>query len=866
MAQNNTKLLDKIEICLQKVNDAQLSYDKKFEMLAEENAALKFKVMTQQNDTTEKLDETSNDHSIWILVLIILNITLLVILTIVLVFLLQSKKSSTPENHKTTDASNYEEITQKQISDPIYASADYTHTINDSFYDVQEEYEVIRETECDENIYSASADSDDFYLQTNVIEVHRPDCVEGDADIYAERIKKCRKSSENNVETRLEDLTNLSTSIFSKIDELSTKLDKIIDPKEKDNSNSAVLSLVDEIRGNVNAFLNKIDQKVTNIDKNINNFKSKVNKVNNLNQTIANLNKTLNLSLINKDSIDSLQNKVNNLSADINLHKADLNHLLQNINHSSSSLESTIKNLISKDEFSNRINQSDDFLSELITQSANSTKFAQNNSSERVFITFLVILNVILSIFLIMSIIYIKRLSNNLKKQVKINQESPKYAKISKNRNYSFSKTNNASQPQWIYESATLPSVDYEPVYESTLDEDPIHEMEELRNYSGHYEEQAIETDMRHEFMHESSHCGESSNAEQQNAVDRSLNDQLDEDLYAEVVLQSNASVEEDNSQIYAVVMEEMMLLKEELRTTQNLIKTEKIESNALFYYNNPNKMLDLTDEMQEKMNNLNESFSKNIEDLTGQIDRIKRDANTTLEEIKNIIDQMSNNQVNLSYELTNISKKIIQDLDKSAYNQNQIPQNREVKSEIQETNTKLALLEAQINQITKHTYQESININQKLQNSHESPNSTISEITEYINTILLIIIIAVLIVLIFRDRNKSSTSRNAPIQSSLSQTTTNTQLDVDSSSSVPRNRDFEDNQTYESAQRNNIEQSTGFMPNDVPEYGLKNEMYGKACNEDLYSEVISPKRGQNKDNIDDCADIYAVVYKPERD
>ncbi|KAL7011224.1 hypothetical protein ACKWTF_014169 [Chironomus riparius] len=185
MAQNNTKLLDKIEICLQKVNDAQLSYDKKFEMLAEENAALKFKVMTQQNDTTEKLDETSNDHSIWILVLIILNITLLVILTIVLVFLLQSKKSSTPENHKTTDASNYEEITQKQISDPIYASADYTHTINDSFYDVQEEYEVIRETECDENIYSASADSDDFYLQTNVIEVHRPDCVEGDADIYA---------------------------------------------------------------------------------------------------------------------------------------------------------------------------------------------------------------------------------------------------------------------------------------------------------------------------------------------------------------------------------------------------------------------------------------------------------------------------------------------------------------------------------------------------------------------------------------------------------------------------------------------------------------------------------------------------------
>ncbi|KAL7011221.1 hypothetical protein ACKWTF_014166 [Chironomus riparius] len=305
---------------------------------------------------------------------------------------------------------------------------------------------------------------------------------------------------------------------------------------------------------------------------------------------------------------------------------------------------------------------------------------------------------------------------------------------------------------------------------------------------------------------------------------------------------------------------------KEELRTTQNLIKTEKIESNALFYYNNPNKMLDLTDEMQEKMNNLNESFSKNIEDLTGQIDRIKRDANTTLEEIKNIIDQMSNNQVNLSYELTNISKKIIQDLDKSAYNQNQIPQNREVKSEIQETNTKLALLEAQINQITKHTYQESININQKLQNSHESPNSTISEITEYINTILLIIIIAVLIVLIFRDRNKSSASRKARIRSSLAQTTTNTQLDVDSSSSVPRNRDFEDNQTYESAQRNNIEQSTGFMPNDVPEYGLNNEIYGKACNEDLYSEVISPKRGQNKDNIDDGADIYAVVYKPERD
>ncbi|KAL7011222.1 hypothetical protein ACKWTF_014167 [Chironomus riparius] len=376
--------------------------------------------------------------------------------------------------------------------------------------------------------------------------------------IIQERIKKCRKSSENNVETRLEDLTNLSTSIFSKIDELSTKLDKIIDPKEKDNSNSAVLSLVDEIRGNVNAFLNKIDQKVTNIDKNINNFKSKVNKVNNLNQTIANLNKTLNLSLINKDSIDSLQNKVNNLSADINLHKADLNHLLQNIQdnikHSSSSLESTIKNLVRKDEFSNRINQSDDFLSELITQSANSTKFAQNNSSERVFITLLVILNVILSIFLIMSIIYIKRLSNNLKKQVKINHESPKYAKISKNRNYSFSKTNNASQPQWFYESATLPNVDYEPVYESTLDEDPIHEMEELRNNSGHYEEQAIETDMRHEFMHDSSHCGESSNAEQQNAVDGSLNDQLDEDFYAEVVLQSNASVEEDDSQIYAVV------------------------------------------------------------------------------------------------------------------------------------------------------------------------------------------------------------------------------------------------------------------------------------------------------------------------
>lgn len=355
-----------------------------------------------------------------------------------------------------------------------------------------------------------------------------------------EVIRQCRNEFQNKVITGLEELLSSANSTLNKTDELGTKLDQMIDTKEKATLTSMMQNLTKEIghlRINMTDILEKINDKVT---KNFNDIKELKEKFSFLEENFTELNGNFRREL-----------------------------------------EDYKQNLVSKNDFVNRINKSDEFLSNLITKSFNSTKYmieSLDKPSERTLIIFLIILNVILITMLIISITYITYLKKSINNTNETSQEHPKYARISKNRTNTFSRTQrtsrhyNVSHPQPLYESTTLSTTENEAVYAVTADghqnEDPIYEMHEFDYKAGQYDDNVEEyrsnfDQSNDNLTYDTSHWGYSN--EQSAFVSNSnltednlVNENNNEELYAEINVPPNADVtrneQVDESQIYAVV------------------------------------------------------------------------------------------------------------------------------------------------------------------------------------------------------------------------------------------------------------------------------------------------------------------------
>jgi hypothetical protein len=355
------------------------------------------------------------------------------------------------------------------------------------------------------------------------------------------------------------------------------------------------------------------------------------------------------------------------------------------------------------------------------------------------------------------------------------------------------------------------------------------------------------------------------------------------------------------------------------LTTTRNIIKVERIEANARYYFENPDVLntthLNLARDMkavQEEIKFLKDLYSKSVSDLKNSIERIKRDVygNNTIifskiEELKllmneNVINQKYNHD-NLTKQNNNLLTQIgkINDLNNTV---NAISSEiSDLKADTISIDGKIRGLNSLINILTTKSddiISKSDVTNQNLANINENHRKILNEIDKlkkesnklsenqgsshsviigYINTILLIIIASVLLYLTFHDKKQSITKVQPTKMSSPTDSVNNTAVTQLSDDSLPveiRNIIYEPldtNDTYETLPnndtQNNVKRATTFIPNDVAGYechGFNNDVYGTAIDEDLYSEVISPRRAMSKENVD--ADIYAVVYKPQRD